>query len=230
MTSVTNRRGPGSHVRRPLRVSPAWVGAARPTADNVTHHAGVLPVRDAVWVWSVRRFARISLWALPLAAVAHGWATLGVPTGPGELAVHLVAAWLSLVAMVAITALLAGSQGRRPAVAGLLLGLAGTVLLLPLAALPAGTVPAGTPLLPGQVTVAAAAATLAAAVGWFLLGWAVYRSRMLNPADGVLLMLAAASTAAGAFAVDPLPTVGALLLLAAGMGIAWTGGRFIPAA
>jgi len=63
-----------------------------------------------------------------------------------------------------------------------------------------------------------------------VLGWGVYRSRMLNPADGVLLMLAAASTAAGGFAVNPLPTVGALLLLAAGMGIAWTGGRMIPPA
>jgi hypothetical protein len=35
---------------------------------------------------------------------------------------------------------------------------------------------------------------------------------------------------AGSYAVKPLPTVGALLLLAAGMGIAWTGNRLIPRA
>jgi Amt family ammonium transporter len=78
------------------------------------------------------------------------------------------------------------------------------------------------------------AASLAGAAvmgaGWLLLGWAVFRSRLVNPADGVLLMLAAVSIGAGSYAVRPLPTVGALLLLAAGMGIAWTGNRLIPRA
>ena len=41
-------------------------------------------------------------------------------------------------------------------------------------------------------------------------------------------MLAAVSIGAGSYAISPLPTVGALLLLAAGMGIAWTGNRLIP--
>jgi Amt family ammonium transporter len=52
----------------------------------------------------------------------------------------------------------------------------------------------------------------------------------VNPADGILLMLAAVSIGAGAYAARPLPTVGALLLLAAGMGLAWTGNRLIPKA
>ncbi len=75
------------------------------------------------------------------------------------------------------------------------------------------------------------AASPAAAVvgaGWLLPGWAVFRSGPANPADGVLLMPAAVSIGAGSYAVRPLPTVGALLLLAAGMGIAWTGNRLIP--
>jgi hypothetical protein len=66
--------------------------------------------------------------------------------------------------------------------------------------------------------------------GLLLLGWAVFRSKLVNPADGVLLMLAAGSIGAGSYAVRPLPTVGALLLLAAGMGLAWTGSRLIPPA
>ena len=208
---------------RPLRVAPAWVGAARSADDD-----HLRPVREAVWIWSVRRYARVALWALPLAAVLYGWSTLDVGTPPGPLLVELAAGWLSTVAMIALAALLAGSRTRRPALAGLLIGLAGSTLLLPLAALPTGAAPDGSPLPAGQVHLAALAAAAITGTGWLLLGWAVFRSRLVNPADGVLLMLAAASIGAGSYAVKPLPTVGALLLLAAGMGLAWTGGRLIP--
>ena len=208
---------------RPLRVAPAWVGAARSARDD-----DLIPVREAVWIWSVRRYARVALWALPVAAGLYGWTTLGVGTPPGPLLVELAAGWLSAVAMIALAALLAGSRSRRVAVAGLLTGLAGSGLLLPLAALPAGAAPGGSPLPVGQVHTAALAAALITGTGWLLLGWAVFRSKVVNPADGVLLMLAAVSIGAGSYAVKPLPTVGALLLLAAGMGLAWTGGRLIP--
>jgi hypothetical protein len=208
---------------RPLRVAPAWVGAARPADDD-----HLLPVREAVWIWSVRRYARVALWALPLAAVLYGWSTLGVSGAPGPLLVKLTAGWLSAIAMIALTALLAGSRTRRPAVAGLVIGLAGASLVLPLAALPTGAAPDGSPLAAGQVHTAALVAAAITGTGWLLLGWAVFRSKLVNPADGVLLMLAAASIGAGGYAVKPLPTVGALLLLAAGMGLAWTGSRLIP--
>jgi hypothetical protein len=208
---------------RPLRVAPAWVGAARP-AD----HDHLLPVREAVWIWSVRRYARVALWALPLAAALYGWSTLGVGSTPGPLLVKLTAGWLSAVAMIALTALLAGSRTRRPAVAGLLIGLLGSSLMLPLAALPAGAAPDGSPLAAGQVHTAALVAAAITGTGWLLLGWAVFRSKLVNPADGVLLMLAAVSIGAGSYAIRPLPTVGAMLLLAAGMGLAWTGSRLIP--
>jgi Amt family ammonium transporter len=211
---------------RPLRVAPAWVGGARST--SVDDHT--LPVREAVWIWSVRRYARLALWALPASALLLGWSSLGVATPPGPLVVRLAAGWLSTVAMIALAGLLAGSRTRRPALIGLLVGLAGSVLLLPLAALPAGVAPDGSPLTAERVHTAALAATAVLGAGWLLLGWAVFRSKLVNPADGILLMLAAVSIGAGSYAVKPLPTVGALLLLAAGMGIAWTGNRLIPRA
>ena len=205
---------------RPLRVAPAWVGAAQPVVDDQN-----LPVRDAVWIWSVRRYARIALWALPLGAVLHGWSTLATP--PGHVAVRLAAAWFFAVAMIALAGLLAGSRARRTAVVGLLLGLTGVLLQLPLTTLPAGVSPAGLPLDARHAALVAAAVVGA---GWLLLGWAVFRAKLVNPADGVLLMLAAICSGAGSYAVRPLPTVGALLLLAAGMGLAWTGHRLIPPA
>jgi Amt family ammonium transporter len=188
----------------------------------------LLPVREAVWIWSVRRYARVALWALPLAAALYGWSTLGVGSTPGPLLVKVAAGWFSAVAMIALAALLAGSRTRRLALSGLLIGLAGSSLLLPLGALPAGAAPDGSPLAAGQVPAAALAAAAITGTGWLLLGWAVFRSKLVNPADGVLLMLAAVSIGAGSYAIKPLPTVGALLLLAAGMGLAWTGSRLIP--
>ncbi|UQU62949.1 hypothetical protein COUCH_28500 [Couchioplanes caeruleus] len=209
---------------RPLRVAPAWVGGARPSAAD--DH--LLPVREAVWIWSVRRYARNALWALPAGAALYGWSTLGIATPPGPLVVEVAAGWLCTVAMVALAGLLAGSRTRRTAVAGLLVGLAGAALWLPLTALPTatGVEPVGVPA--GQLRTASMVAAAVVGAGWLLLGWAVLRSRLVNPADGVLLILAAVSIGAGSYAVRPLPTVGALLLLAAGMGLAWTGSRLIP--
>jgi Amt family ammonium transporter len=214
---------------RPLRVAPAWVGAARPVADPASHDH-LLPVREAVWIWSVRRYARLALWALPAAALLYGWTTLGIDTPPGPLVVVLAAGWLAALAMIALAGLLAGSRTRRSALTGLLLGLAGIMLALPLEALPAGSTAAGSPLTVEQLHTTSFVAAALMGCGWLLLGWAVFRSKLVNPADGVLLMLAATAIGAGTFARQPLPTVGALLLLAAGTGLAWTGGRLIPRA
>src|SRR4051812_35848116 len=103
---------------RPLRVAPAWVGGAR-RADAGAGPDHLLPVREAVWIWSVRRYARTALWALPAAAVLDGWSSLGVDARPGLFAAQLAADWLSTIAMIALAGLLAGSRARRPAVAGL---------------------------------------------------------------------------------------------------------------
>ncbi|GAA3944413.1 hypothetical protein [Actinoplanes auranticolor] len=211
---------------RPLRVAPAWVGAAGPRAV-AEHH---LPVREAVWIWSVRRYARVSLWALPVGAALYGWSTLGVAAPPGPLLLKLAGGWFCAIAMIGLAGLLAASRTRRSAVAGMLIAMAGFIMLLPLAALPAGTGPDGIGLSAAQVHTASLVAAAVTGTGWLLLGWAVFRSKLVNPADGVLLMLAAVSIGAGSHAMRPLPTVGALLLLAAGMGLAWTGSRLIPPA
>ncbi|WP_030439278.1 hypothetical protein [Actinoplanes subtropicus] len=225
MTTSHHRTASG----RPLRVAPAWVGGARP-ADGAADQGHLLPVREAVWVWSVRRYARLALWALPAAAMLDGWLTLGIETPPGPLVVSLAADWLATIAMLALTALLAGTRARRTAIAGLLIGLGGTVLSLPLAALPPDSLAAGASLTVAQLRVAVTVAAAVSGAGWLLLGWAVFRSKLVNPADGVLLMLAAVAIGAGSYARQPLPTVGALLLLAAGTGLAWTGSRLIPRA
>jgi hypothetical protein len=87
---------------------------------------------------------------------------------------------------------------------------------------------ASAPLAAGHIDDLYAAAVVISASGLLLLGWAVFRSKLVNPADGVLLMLAAIAIGAGTTLAQPVPTVGALLLLAAGMGLAWTGGRLVP--
>ena len=213
---------------RPLRVAPAWVGAARPAADSAEDEH--LPVREAVWIWSVRRYARLALWALPAAALLLGWTTLGIDTPPGPLVVELAAAWLSLVAMIALAGLLAGSRTRRSALTGLLLGVAGFLIALPVAALPPGVAAAGSPLSAETMRLVVLTGAICSGAGWLLLGWAVFRAKLVNPADGILLMLAATSIGAAPLTKEPLPTVGALLLLAAGTGLAWTAGRLIPRA
>jgi len=165
---------------------------------------------------------------LPLAALLYGWTTLGIDTPPGPLVVQVAAIWLSTLAMIALAGLLAGARTRRSALLGLIVGLAGMLLTLPLTALPEGTTAAGAPLDLAQLRLVAVIAAAACGTGWLLLGWAVFRSRLVNPADGVLLMLAAVAIGAGTYARQPLPTVGALLLLAAGTGLAWTASRLIP--
>ncbi|HET9516999.1 MAG TPA: hypothetical protein VFO77_04665 [Actinoplanes sp.] len=227
MSFVVNDQVGTGRARRPLRVSPAWVGAARPAAGAEVPDSGLLPVREAVWIWSVRRHARVVLWALPLSAALSCWATLGV-VARAALVVDLAATWLSTVAMVALAGLLAGTRSRRWAVAGLLVGLAGTVVLVPLAAVSSGAAAPGGAGLLGQLQTVTFAAAAVTGTGWLLLGWAVFRCKLGNPADGVLLMLAAVATSVGPFAVQPITTVGALLQLAAGMGIAWTGARLVP--
>ncbi|GAA1629596.1 hypothetical protein [Actinoplanes couchii] len=209
---------------RPLRVAPAWVGA--PAQAEPDGH--LLPVRDAVWIWSVRIYARLALWALPAAAVLYGWLTLGVESPPGPLVVGLLAGWLAMVALIALAGLLAGSRTRRCALAGLLITLAGATMLVPLAAMPEEVLVATTPIAGGRTAELLTAAAVISGTGLLLLGWAVFRSKLVNPADGVLLMLAAIAMGAGTVADSPVPTVGALLLLAAGMGLAWTGGRLVP--
>ncbi|HYN93749.1 MAG TPA: hypothetical protein VES42_07850, partial [Pilimelia sp.] len=145
------------------------------------------------------------------------------PAGPVPAPLAVAALWLGLVAAVALAAVLAAASSRRLATGGLLTVLAGTVVLLPLSAVPADAPAYGTTA--GRLVLAGA--TLHTA-GWVLLGWAVARCRLLDRGDGVLLMMAAPMIGVAGHLIGPLQTVGALLLLAGGMGVARRAGRLAP--
>jgi hypothetical protein len=152
--------------------------------------------------------ARSAVLALPAAALALGWAAIarvpslaaGVPPPAPAEALRLSTLVLGLVGCAGVTAILAGTRGRAAARAGLV----ATVL---------GSVGVG-----GRGGVLPFILLLA---GWCLVGAAVLCSRVLNRGDGALLILGAGALAVGAatgqVAVD---LVAALLLLAAGLGLA----------
>ncbi|WP_178135027.1 hypothetical protein [Phytohabitans houttuyneae] len=206
----------------------AVVAAAAPESSPIG------AVTNATWAWSVRRFARALMWTLPGYAVAYGAVTLGRWDGLAPLpylengrVFHLlgwvVAVWLGIMALVALAGLLAAARSRRSAAIGLMVGLTGTVLWLPFAALPADTPVYGL----DARTLSLAGAALYSA-GWLLAGWAVVHSGLFSKSDGLLLMLAAPMVGVAGQLVGPLQTVGAIFTLAAGIGMSWTAGRFVP--
>jgi Amt family ammonium transporter len=170
---------------------------------------------DPAWARAVRRFGRAAVWALPGCAAALLLHTVK-PIPWADAA----GTWLGLVGLVALAALLAGVRGRRFAVAGLLTGLAaGAAALLLLGPGILGAAPAGP--VAGRLTLAGGGLAVLSGV---LFGVAVLRSRVLDPADGGLLVLAAL-LGAGGLSFRPLWTVGALLFLAGTLGLAWTAAR-----
>lgn len=183
------------------------------------------------WAQSVRRFARVAIWALPVYGLLYGIVTTGhyYEDAPQwqrltRLAGGGVAAWLGVVGLMALAALLVAARSRRIAMIGLVAGTAGTALLLPVLGLASYASSR-----PFPVTVVAWVAGVLYSLGWLLTGSAVHRSGVLNRGDGVLLMVAAPMVGIGGVLFTPLRTVGGLLLLAAGMGLALTASRLVPA-
>jgi len=183
----------------------------------------------AEWAAQMRRFGRSALWALPVAAVAiglNGW--FGWPPSGGFEAFRwLLFAQLALafglLGVIALTGLLIVTRGRRWALLALLVTIAGVVTLGPVAGLVAldrSALDGG-----GALVLGVAAVTLAV-LGWVALGAAVLASGVLNGSDGGLL-IAGAGLAALAAVVGRsfLQVIAAMLLLAAGLGIAWSGSR-----
>lgn len=227
-----SRRRPVVPPRR-LRKGDLGLGAVILSPDPVP-----APATNASWAWSMRRFARGMLVALPLHALVFGLVTLGPFNGgfagrglttyldDGQwlrMVGWLGAVWLGLMALAAIAALLAATRSRRSAAAGLMLGVAASVLLLPVAALPGDT----------EIGVLhARELAFAGAVGhslaWVLTGWAVARSGLMAVGDGVLLMAAGPLLGVAGLVFGPLQTIGALLTLAAGLGMMWHSGRVLP--
>jgi hypothetical protein len=189
----------------------------------------VRPVTNSAWAGTLRQHARDLVWLLPTSAALYGLATVGGLGGTGwaapvRLVTWVAALWVGLAALFALGWLLAASPTRRAATGGPLVALAGA-LLLPYAEVAGRTPVQGLAARP----LALVGATLFS-LGWLLAGWAVLRSRVFGAGDGVLLMLAAPMLGLGGLLLPLLHTIGALLVLAAGVGVAWKAGRLVPRA
>ncbi|MEV4483344.1 hypothetical protein [Micromonospora coxensis] len=193
------------------------------------------PATDASWAWSLRRFARAAVWLLPAYAVLYGVVAMASDGGVGNdpypadgqplyLVGWVAAVWLGLLALLALTGLLAATRVRRVAVAGLLVGIAGTVLMLPFAGLAEQTPVFGTT---ARMLVLVGATCYSA--GWLLTGWSVARSGMFAIGDGTMLMIAAPLLGLGGALIGSLQTFGAIFVLIAGIGIGYRSGRLVPA-
>jgi hypothetical protein len=210
---------------------------------------------DATWIQSLR-FARTATWAMPAGAFGFALASLwGWPTptgGPaglspaGWLATTLASLALALLGAVALAALLGATSGRRPAAVALIAMVTGTVVFIPvlglvgiarpaIARLPAQIRPqvAGSLdgwLLEGGVVRWLSVGGLALlGSGWFLMGCAVVASGILNRTDGVLLILAVSVAGAAAYqSWQFLLVIAAMIMVAGGLGLAWTAWRLAP--
>lgn len=193
------------------------------------------PATDATWAWSVRRFARAAVWLLPAYAILYGLVAMASDGGVGNdpypadgqplyLVGWVAAVWLGLLALLALTGLLAATRCRRVALAGLLASIGGMVLMLPFAGLAEQTPVFG---------VTARSLVLFGAtwysVGWFLTGWSVARSGMFAYGDGIMLMIAAPLLGLGGALIGSLQTFGAIFVLISGIGIGYRSGRLVPA-
>jgi hypothetical protein len=192
------------------------------------------PATNASWAWSIRRSARAAVWLLPAYAILYGAVALASDGGVGNdpypadgRAAYLIgwvaAVWLGLLALLALTGLLAATRSRRAAVAGLLVSIAGTVLMLPFAGLAEQTPVFGTT---ARSLVLLGATCYSA--GWVLTGWAVARSGAFSMGDGVMLIIAAPLLGLGGALVGSLQTFGAIFVLIAGIGIGYRSGRLVP--
>ncbi|WP_139307323.1 hypothetical protein [Micromonospora pattaloongensis] len=192
------------------------------------------PATNGSWAESLRQFTRAAVWVLPVYGLLYGASTLGDlhAGGPSSYLAHgqpvrligwVAALCLGLIALVAVAAIHAGARGRRSAALGLVVGLVGAALMLSFVVLPGrtrvGVIPSGAFTLAGASLYS---------VGWLLVGWAVVRSRLFSLVDGVMLIVAAPMLGVAGLLIGPLQTVGAMLAVAAGIGLAWTAGRLIP--
>ncbi|SCL24430.1 hypothetical protein [Micromonospora inyonensis] len=233
---------------RPVRSRAAVPGAHDPTGPIGSRRTGggfgVLPfvveptpagpATDATWAWSMRRLARASVWLLPAYAILYGTVALASDGGAGNdpypadgRPLYLIgwvgAVWIGLLALLALAGLLVTTRSRRSAAAGLLVSLAGTVLMLPFAGLTEQTPVFGTT---ARSLVLVGATCYSA--GWALTGWAVARSGVFSIGDGAMLVIAAPLLGLGGALVGSLQTFGAMFALVAGIGVAYRAGRLVP--
>ncbi|MFY1671939.1 hypothetical protein ACN27G_18495 [Plantactinospora sp. WMMB334] len=213
-------------------VSGRWPYGGFARLPFVVERAATAPASDASWAWSMRRLARLAVWSLPGYAIVYGSVTLvgagDVPFRTQQRPAHLLgwvgALWLGLLALMALASLLITTRSRVTGMAGLLVAVAGTMLVLPFGGLPEATAAFGRA---GQV-IAVGGAVLHS-VGWWLTGLALYRSGVFSQSDGVLLMIAAPLLGVGGMLASALHSLGAMVALAAGIGIVWRARHLVPA-
>jgi len=194
-----------------------------------------------------------ALWAVPAAAICFalgglwGWPTPDEgPTGQSAgtwLVVTLLGLLFGLLGAVSLTALLAATTGRRWALIALLFVAAGTVFFAPVVGLVGLARPSVTSIA-GQISRDAATNLEAAffdgsvgrwlgigglvllAAGWLALGCAVIASGVLHRVDGWLVLVAVAVAVGAAYlSWQVVFVIGSMLLLAAGLGLAWSASR-----
>jgi hypothetical protein len=162
---------------------------------------------------------------------------------PMEIAITIGTGVFGVFALVGMTALLYAGRARWLAITGFAVGIigAGAMLVSVMTVIVRATRVAG-PLVHwrlDQVVINANAKGMAAAItvvggaallslAWILLGIAASRTYGLSTGDGALLAVSAPMIYFGGFFLNALPTMGAFLLAAAGLGIAFAAGRLAP--
>lgn len=226
-SSTPPTSGPASALVRPVRVI-GRVGLNLLPFFDETEPAK--PATNASWAWSLRRFARAAVWLLPTYAILYGifsyggtaLATISTTGGSLRFIGWTLATWFGLLALLALACLLATARSRAAATAGALIALFGTLLM------PLSGIGASAPGYGGHARVLALIGAGVFSVGLLFSGLAVVRSEVFGPTDGTLLMIAAPMLGLGGLLLPVLRTIGALLVLAAGVGIAWKTGRLLP--
>lgn len=213
--------------------------------------------RSERYAHRVATFGRYGVWAIPIFAVFTGLfprAAGAFSADPAlyarylanddgtvsDLARTLGTSAFGVLSIVALAALLNKARGHRIALAGMVIGLAGSVLLI----LEVGSVVIRNErmrdaLLGGDfsriVGNAHATSRLVPAgiglltLGWILFGIAVFMADGLNRSDGVLLIISAPMIYAGGLVLNMIPVLGAFLLVAAGLGIGFAAAKVQPA-
>ena len=182
--------------------------------------------------FSLGRFAtRPAEYAHYLATGRYSWLGIATTFGVG---------FFGIISIIGLTLVLRRGGGRWFAISGAIAGLLGAAAML----VALGTLVVRAPrvsrtLLHGQLadvvfnahTRGAGTATIVLVgaglltIGWILLGLAVFLTVGLSQGDGGMLALSAPLVYLGGFFGSTLPTIGAFLLGAAGLGIAAAAGR-----
>lgn len=207
-------------------------------------------VADAGWARELRRLGRIGVWGLPLAAISlalsalWGWPEPGVASArPGTwLLVTLAGLILGVIGTVSLMTLLAATPGRRWSMIGMVATVVGAMLLAPVLGVIGLARPAVTnasariPAVAGSLHANLIDGTVARwltvggltllAVGLALTGIAVLASQVMTRVDGYLILLATALASVAAWGGwQVLLVIAGMILLAAGLGVAWTAAR-----